>query len=261
MSDARSVVAVTGLDFEARIAAGPGVRTVTGAGDRDGLAAALGRELARGVTAIISFGISGGLVAEASAGTWLVADAVITRTARWPVDAAWAAELQRQLPGAVRGSVAGADAIIASPAQKRALGLDHRRVRRGHGIAHCRRVRGSAQPALRGVPGGCRSSAADARAGGPRGHALRWNGQPARGIGIAVADAGPAAAADAQRDRHANRAARAVTRSSTPWPGPGLPGFPTASGRRGVRTRTAPGVAVPAESRGPSLHPPWCRDG
>jgi len=123
MSDARSVVAVTGLGFEARIAAGPGVRTVTGGGDRDGLAAALGRELARGVTAIISFGISGGLVAEASAGTWLVADAVITRTARWPVDAAWAAELQRQLPCAVRGSVAGADAIIASPAQKRVLGL------------------------------------------------------------------------------------------------------------------------------------------
>ena len=87
------------------------------------LAAALERELARGATAILSFGISGGLVAEASAGTWLVADAVITRTARWPVDAAWAAALQRQLPGAMRGSVAGADAIIASPAEKRALGL------------------------------------------------------------------------------------------------------------------------------------------
>ncbi len=123
MSDARSVVAVTGFDFEARIAAGPGVRTVAGGGDRDELAAALERELAQGATAIISFGISGGLVVEASAGTWLVADAVITRATRWPVDAAWTAALQRKLPGAILGSVTGADAVIASPAEKRALGL------------------------------------------------------------------------------------------------------------------------------------------
>ena len=123
MSDARFVVAVTGLAFEARIAAGTGVRTVAGGGDPAGLAAALERELARGATAIISFGISGGLAVEASAGSWLVADAVVTRTARWPVDAAWAAALRRQLPGAILGSVAGADGIIASPAEKRALGL------------------------------------------------------------------------------------------------------------------------------------------
>jgi hopanoid-associated phosphorylase len=123
MSDVRSVVAVTGLDFEARIATGPHVRTVACGGDRGALAVALERELARGATAILSFGISGGLVAEASAGTWLVADAVVTRTARWPVDAAWAAALQRQLPGAMRGGVAGADTIIASSAEKRALGL------------------------------------------------------------------------------------------------------------------------------------------
>ena len=123
MSDARPVVAVTGLDFEARIAAGPGVRTVAGGGNHRGLASTLERELARGATAIISFGISGGLVAEASAGTWLVADAVVTRTARWAVDAAWAAALRRQLPGAVGGSVAGVNAIVASPAEKRALGL------------------------------------------------------------------------------------------------------------------------------------------
>lgn len=123
MSDTRSVVAVSGLAFEARIAAGPRVRTVASGGDHVGLVAALERELARGATAIISFGISGGLVVEASAGTWLVADAVVTGTARWPVDVAWAAALRRKLPGAVAGSVAGADAIIASPAQKRALGL------------------------------------------------------------------------------------------------------------------------------------------
>jgi adenosylhomocysteine nucleosidase len=123
VSDARSVVAVTGLKFEARIAAGPGVRTLAGGGDRDRLTAALERELARGTTAIISFGIAGGLAAEAFAGTWLVADAVVTRTSRWTVDAAWAAALAQRLPGAIQGSIAGADAIIASPAEKRALGM------------------------------------------------------------------------------------------------------------------------------------------
>ena len=57
MSDVRSVVAVTGLDFEARIAKGPHVRTVACGGDRGALAAALERELARGATAILSFGL------------------------------------------------------------------------------------------------------------------------------------------------------------------------------------------------------------
>ena len=122
MSDARFVVAVTGLDFEARIAAGPGVRSVAGGGDHGGLEAALERELARGAAAIISFGISGGLVVEASAGTWLVADAVITRSARWPVDAAWAAALQRQLPDAIRGS---------SPARTRSSRPRRRNARSG----------------------------------------------------------------------------------------------------------------------------------
>jgi len=123
MSDARFVVAVTGLAFEARIAAGPVVRSVASGGDHVSLEAALEREWARGAAAIISFGISGGLVVEATAGTWLVANDVIARNARWQVDAAWAAALERQLPGAIRGSIAGADAIIASTAEKRALGL------------------------------------------------------------------------------------------------------------------------------------------
>ncbi len=123
MSDARFVVAVTGLNFEARIAAGSGVRTLAGGGDREALVAALERELAGGAVALISFGIGGGLAAEASAGMCVVADAVVTRTSRWPVDAAWAEALAHRLPGAARGSIAGADAIIASPAEKRALGL------------------------------------------------------------------------------------------------------------------------------------------
>ena len=261
MSDARFVVAVTGLDFEARIAAGPGVRSVAGGGDHGGLEAALERELARGAAAIISFGISGGLVVEASAGTWLVADAVITRTARWPV-------------GCRLGRGASAPIAGRNPGQRRRRGrdhrvhggetrarADHRRVRRRHGVARCRRVRGPASLAVRGVPGDRRSFDAGARAGDVRRHAPRWHGQPARGAGIAFAYARPASAAGAQRAGHADRGPRAVTRPSTPWSGPGLPGFPTASGRRGVRTRTGPAAGARAESRGPSPHPPWHRAG
>jgi hopanoid-associated phosphorylase len=121
-TDRCPVVAVTGLEIEARIAAGPGVRTVAAGGDAHRLATALEREMARGTTAIISFGIAGGLAAAAVPGTWLVADAVVARSTRWPVDVAWAAALRERLPGALRGDLVGADTIVAGSADKRALG-------------------------------------------------------------------------------------------------------------------------------------------
>jgi hopanoid-associated phosphorylase len=121
-TDRCPVVAVTGLEIEARIAAGPGVRTIAAGGDAHRLAAALEREMARGATAIISFGIAGGLAPAVVPGTWLVADAVVARSRRWPVDVAWAEALMERLPGALRGDLAGADTIVAGSADKRALG-------------------------------------------------------------------------------------------------------------------------------------------
>ena len=118
----RCIVAVTGINAEARIAEGLGVRTIAGGGDARRLAAALEREFARGAAAIISFGIAGGLAATAMPGTWLVADAVIARASRWPADAAWAAALACRLPGAVRGDLAASDTIISDTGDKHALG-------------------------------------------------------------------------------------------------------------------------------------------
>jgi hopanoid-associated phosphorylase len=118
----RSVVAVTGLNIEARIAQGTGVRTIAGGGDAQRLAAALEREFTRGAAAIISFGIAGGLAATAVPGTWLVADAVIAYATRWRVDAAWSGALANRLPGAARGDIAASDAIIAEAGDKLALG-------------------------------------------------------------------------------------------------------------------------------------------
>jgi hopanoid-associated phosphorylase len=120
--ESRPVVAVTGLNVEARIAEGPGVRTIAGGGDAERLTIALEREFARGAAAIISFGIAGGLAAAATPGTWLVANAVITRALRWSVDAAWAMALANRLAGAIRGDLAGSDVIIAEPGDKHALG-------------------------------------------------------------------------------------------------------------------------------------------
>jgi hopanoid-associated phosphorylase len=117
----KSVVAVTGLRFEGRIAAGPGVSSIAGGGDAEALTVALRHALTQGATAFLSFGIAGGL-AIAEPGTWLVAGAVIARGERWPVDAAWAAVLAQRLPGALRGDIAGTDAIIGTPADKHALG-------------------------------------------------------------------------------------------------------------------------------------------
>jgi adenosylhomocysteine nucleosidase len=122
MVDRRPVVAVTGLKAEARIAMGSGVRTIAAGGDADLLADALEQELASGAAAILSFGIAGGLTAEATAGSWLVAENVVTHTARWPVDRAWATALAQCLPGALRGDLAGTDEIVTDPALKHALG-------------------------------------------------------------------------------------------------------------------------------------------
>jgi hopanoid-associated phosphorylase len=121
--DSRPVVAVSGMVFESRIAAGPGVRTLAGGGDPHRLAAALERELALGAVAFISFGIAGGLTKAATPGVWLVANNVVAPSGRWKVDAAWAAALSRRLPGAANADLAGADTIIKSPAGKSALGV------------------------------------------------------------------------------------------------------------------------------------------
>jgi len=115
------VVAVTGLVMEARIASGPGVRAIAGGGDARILVVALERELARGASAVISFGIAGGLAEDIAPGTWLVARAIVAPTARWPCDTAWARILAERLRGALTVDLAGVDAPIAQSTAKRAL--------------------------------------------------------------------------------------------------------------------------------------------
>jgi adenosylhomocysteine nucleosidase len=117
----RTIVAVTGLAVEARIASGPGVRALAGGGNARQLALALERELARGARGVISFGVAGGLAEDIVRGTWLVARAVVTPTKRWPCDTAWTRMLAERLHGALTMDLTGTDAPITESAAKRAL--------------------------------------------------------------------------------------------------------------------------------------------
>jgi hopanoid-associated phosphorylase len=116
-----AVIAVTGLAMEARIASGPGVRALAGAGNGRQLALALERELAGGASAVISFGIAGGLAEDIAPGTWLVVRGIVASTARWRCDTAWTRILAERLRGALTADVAGVDSPVVDAAAKRAL--------------------------------------------------------------------------------------------------------------------------------------------
>lgn len=110
------IIAVTGLAFEARIAGG---LTVVGEEARGGTR--LSAEIARGGRGIISFGIGGGLAEGLSPGQWIVAGAVVSGDERHQTDDGWSRRILRALPGARHEIIAGVDAPVGDPADKRAL--------------------------------------------------------------------------------------------------------------------------------------------
>jgi adenosylhomocysteine nucleosidase len=118
LSSAGSVIALVGLSFEARIAAGPGVHVVCRDAAAD-LAGPLNEAIKRGCRSIISFGVAGGLAPHLRAGDWIVASSVIDSGKRKPTDAAWSHKLLKAIPGAGFAAVAGVDAPVSDPAIKR----------------------------------------------------------------------------------------------------------------------------------------------
>ena len=111
-----SVVAVTGLAFEARIAGG-----VTVVSDGVRTEATLRAAIERGSRGVISFGIAGGLAPHLLPGQWVVASAIVSDQGRHPTDPDWSERLLRALPGALHATIAGIDAPISHPTGKRAL--------------------------------------------------------------------------------------------------------------------------------------------
>ena len=117
------ILVVTGLLGEARIAAGAGVRTVSGGGRTPLLVERIEAALADGsVRAVLSFGVAGALLAGLPVGEVLVAAVVRDGRARLYADPAWTARLAA-LTGARPADLAGVDEAAATHDAKAALRL------------------------------------------------------------------------------------------------------------------------------------------
>lgn len=117
------VIAVAGLAFEARVAAGGGGRVIC-SGDGRGLATSLTCAVASDCRGVISFGVAGGLSPQLGAGTYVVGSAILSGTAHFTTDPDWSRGLLQAIPGSVHGLIAGVSAPIAHPEAKRALHIN-----------------------------------------------------------------------------------------------------------------------------------------
>ena len=99
-----NVIAVTGLAFEARIAAGPGVDVLC-ATERLRSLEWLEASTAYECSGIISFGIAGGLDRRLSPGDWVIASSVVTDTGQFPADPSWARRLLSMVPGSIHAAI------------------------------------------------------------------------------------------------------------------------------------------------------------
>src|SRR5689334_8664475 len=127
MDIGHSVLAVTCLAFEARIAAGHGVRIFC-ASERDGLQARIEAAAAGSCCGIVSFGVAGGLDPALRPGDQIIASSVVTDQDYYRTDDAWTRALLAAMPGSVHGDISGTDAPVAYPADKLALRRAHRTV-------------------------------------------------------------------------------------------------------------------------------------
>jgi adenosylhomocysteine nucleosidase len=114
------ILAVTGLQRERRIVAGPDVEAIASGGNPARLEAVLDR-LAGTASGIISIGIAGGLAPGLRVGQWVVADAVLVDGEPLPTDPAWTGRLAARLPAAARGLLLGANAMVVEATQKASL--------------------------------------------------------------------------------------------------------------------------------------------
>jgi hopanoid-associated phosphorylase len=120
---ARHVIALVGMAFEARIAAGPGVLVICRDQDRE-VAASLDRAIKRGCRSLISFGVAGGLAPHLCPGDWIVASSIVDAQTTCQTDQAWSGKMLEMIPGASYAPIVGVDAPITEPKAKRQLHVD-----------------------------------------------------------------------------------------------------------------------------------------
>lgn len=115
---------LTGLAQEAEIARRISPLVACSASD-PARAERLARDLVgRGATALLSFGIAGGLSPDLATGKLVIGSAVATGANVYPCDPDLAARIEGVLPGAVRGDVWGGDVIVDTAAAKALLHRD-----------------------------------------------------------------------------------------------------------------------------------------
>ena len=114
------MIVVTGMAFEAGIAAGPGVVVVTGgAANADAISAAV-RQGCRG---IISFGVAGGLIPDLKPGACIVARSIVTGDRKYHSHHEWFDRLRSAIPGSIHADIAGATSPVRSPNDKRKMAV------------------------------------------------------------------------------------------------------------------------------------------
>jgi adenosylhomocysteine nucleosidase len=115
-----SIIAVTGLAKEARIARRAGLVPVIGACDSRLLAERL-EKVGEGAKAVVSFGIAGSLSPLLRAGDVVVATHVVGENEHYTCDAAWSQILRAHLPHASAAIIVGVDYVVSHIALKRTL--------------------------------------------------------------------------------------------------------------------------------------------
>jgi adenosylhomocysteine nucleosidase len=115
------IIAVVGLEREARIAAGEGVRVIIGAGRAGYLRNELEAALSPRVRGIISTGIAGALSPMLMTGDCIIASAVHAEDKALRTDERWTAAMKAKLSGRVPVRIVGTDSIVATANEKRRL--------------------------------------------------------------------------------------------------------------------------------------------
>jgi hopanoid-associated phosphorylase len=114
----RSVIALVGLAFEARIAAGPGVLVICRGRETADL---LQLAVDAGCRSIVSFGVAGGLAPDLMPGDCVVASAIMDYPALRLTDPIWSRKLAGMIPGARQGPIFGVNSVVFHPDEKRRL--------------------------------------------------------------------------------------------------------------------------------------------
>jgi adenosylhomocysteine nucleosidase len=115
-----SIIAVTGLAKEARIARRAGLLTVVGACNPELLSARLEKFVDK-TEAVVSFGIAGSLSPLLRAGDVVVGSHVVVENEHYVCDPEWSRRIHERLPGSRMVIVAGVDYVVSHIAMKRAL--------------------------------------------------------------------------------------------------------------------------------------------